>query len=82
MYANVTLKEQYSNAIFPMPAVWLILLEDTEMIKPTLHLKNGISKFYLNVRSILYNHTYIETTVMACYVHPKAIYWKCFNKYI
>lgn len=78
---NFTLMELDSNEIFSMPVITLILLEN-KIYKPSYLLTNDISKFYLNVRSILYNSNYIDTTVISWYVPPKTINWKCFNKYI
>ena len=69
---NITLKEQDSNEIFSIPVITLILLEN-KVQKPSYLLKNDISKFFLNVRSILSKRNYIDTTVIACYVPPRQL---------
>lgn len=61
-----------SNEIFSMPVITLILLEN-KIYKPSYLLTNDISKFYLNVRSILYNSNYIDTTVISWYVPPRQL---------
>ena len=63
MHAIITLMELDSNEIFSMPVITLILLEN-KFYRPSYLLANDISKFYLNVRSILYNSNYIDTTVI------------------
>ena len=61
-----------SNDIFSMSVITLILLEN-KIYKPSYLLTNDISKFYLNVRSILYNSNCIDTTVISCYVPPRQL---------
>jgi hypothetical protein len=69
---NFTLMELDSNDIFSMSVITLILLEN-KIYKPSYLLTNDISKFYLNVRSILYNSNCIDTTVISCYVPPRQL---------